>query len=75
MNYLYWNNGDIVVSVVPCHKGQVFMVIKNYVVTPQAQVCAEFLNIETGETEQYPQYWFMSYDYDIYERMKRGESA
>ena len=75
MNYLYWNNGDIVVSVVPYHKGQVFMVMKNYVETPSAQNCAEFLNIETGEIEQYPQYWFMSYDYDIYERMKRGESA
>ena len=75
MYKLYWNNGDIVVSVVPYHKGQVFMVMKNYVKTPSAQICAEFLNIETGEIEQYPQYWFDLYDYDLYERMKRGESA
>ena len=75
MNKLYWNNGDIVVSVVPYHKGQVFMVMKNYVKHSSAQNCAEFLNIETGEIEPYPQYWFKLYDYDIYERMKRGESA
>lgn len=68
-------SGDTVVSVVPCHKGQVFTILKGFVETPQAQVCCKLLNLETGETVEEPQHWFQPFNYDLHNRMLKGESV
>ena len=59
-------NGDTVVSVVLCHKGQVFTVLEGFVETSQAQVCCKLLNLETGEIVEEPQHWFQLFNYDLH---------
>ena len=69
------SSGDIVVSVVPYHKGQIFTILEGFVETPTSQVCCKLLNIETGEVVEEPEYWFEPFNYDLYERMLKGESV
>ena len=68
-------SGDIVVSVVPYHKGQVFTILEGFVETPTSQVCCKLLNLETGEIVEEPQHWFELFNYDLHNRMLKGESA
>ena len=68
-------SGDIVVSVVPCHKGQVFTILQGFVETPSSQVCCKLLNLETGEIVEEPQHWFKLFNHDLHKRMLKGESA
>ena len=73
---LHHNNGDIVVSVVPYLKGQIYTVLENYTTeSGQAQRCCKLLNLRTNEVVIHPEHWFQTYKYDLYIRMIRGESV
>ena len=68
-------SGDTVVSVVPYHKGQVFTILEGFIETPQAQLCCKLLNLETGEIVEEPQHWFQPFNYDLHNKMLKGESV